>query len=157
MEQAEIKALAAAVPSHLWGQPVQRLWEAKGHLDAGGTGHLWPCRPSCRPSNTPVCSPLPAFAFTVSRPHVTGSSQGHLLPRAGLTISSRPAHSPPQRALPRQRQRLNPSSLRVLVSWLGYQLLHKAFHHPIQLYTLPQLSPCLPELPSSLRRSLDIC
>ena len=96
MEQAEIKALAAAVPSHLWGQPVQRLWEAKGHLDAGGTGHLWPCRPSCRPSNTPVCSPLPAFAFTVSRPHVTGSSQGHLLPRAGLTISSRPAHSPPQ-------------------------------------------------------------
>ena len=157
MEQAEIKALAAAVPGHLGGQPVQRLWEAKGHLGAGGTGPLWPCRPSCRPSNTPVCSPLPAFAFTVSRPHVTGLSQGHLLPRAGLTISSRPAHSPPQRALPRQRQRLNPSSLQVLVSLLGYQRLHKASTPLYNCIPSPQLSPCLPKLPSSLCRSLDIC
>lgn len=75
VEQAEIKALEPVVSSHLGEQPVQRLREAKGHLGAGSIGPLWPCWPSCHPSNTAVCSPLPAFACTVSRPHVTGSSQ----------------------------------------------------------------------------------
>lgn len=73
MEQAEIKAVAVA-PSHP-GHPLSTQGGTKGHLGAGNTGPSWPRCPSCHFSNTPVRSPIPAFAFATSRTHITGSSQ----------------------------------------------------------------------------------